>query len=37
MKTIELSNLEILSLLEAKAPSHPKYVTQLLNLANQNA
>jgi hypothetical protein len=37
MKTIKILNNEILSLLETKASSFPKYATQILNLANQNA
>lgn len=37
MKTIKISNNEILSLLDAEASTFPKYATQILNLANQNA
>ncbi len=37
MKTIKISNSEILSLLDAEATNFPKYATQILNLANQNA
>ena len=37
MKTIKISNNEILSLLNAEATNFPKYATQILNLANQNA
>lgn len=37
MKTIKISNTEILSLLDAEASDFPKYATQILNLANQNA
>jgi hypothetical protein len=37
MKTIKLLNNEILTLLETEASSFPKYATQILNLANQNA
>ena len=37
MKTIKISNNEILSLLDAEATHFPKYATQILNLANQNA
>lgn len=37
MKTIKISNNEILSLLDAEATNFPKYATQILNLANQNA
>lgn len=37
MKTIKISNNEILLLLDAEATNFPKYATQILNLANQNA
>lgn len=37
MKAIKISNKEILSLLDAEATTFPKYATQILNLANQNA
>ncbi|HBD94938.1 MAG: restriction endonuclease [Spirochaetes bacterium GWF1_31_7] len=37
MKVIKILNNEILSLLEAEVLSFPKYATQILNLANQNA
>jgi hypothetical protein len=37
MKTIKISNNEILSLLDVEASNLPKYATQILNLANQNA
>lgn len=37
MKTIKISNSEILSLLEQDPVTFPKYATQILNLANQNA
>ncbi|NNM94653.1 MAG: MjaI family restriction endonuclease [Bacteroidia bacterium] len=37
MKTIKITNADILSLLEAEASIFPKYATQILNLANQNA
>lgn len=37
MKTIKISNSDILSLLDAEASTFPKYATQILNLANQNA
>src|SRR5205823_1784938 len=37
MKTIKISNNEILSLLDSEASNFPKYATQILNLANQNA
>ena len=37
MKIIKISNNEILSLLDAEATNFPKYATQILNLANQNA
>jgi hypothetical protein len=37
MKTIRISNSDILSLLDAGASTFPKYATQILNLANQNA
>ena len=34
---IKLSNEEIRKSLDIKTPAFPKYVTQILNLANQNA
>ena len=34
---IKLSNEEIRKTLEIEEPSFPKYVTQIINLANQNA
>jgi hypothetical protein len=37
MKVIKISNNEILTLLDAEASNFPKYATQILNLANQNA
>jgi len=37
LKVIKILNNEILSLLEAEVLSFPKYATQILNLANQNA
>lgn len=37
MKTLRISNKEILSLLDAEPIIFPKYATQILNLANQNA
>lgn len=37
MKTIKIPNSEILSLLEADTVTFPKYATQIINLANQNA
>ncbi len=37
MKTIKILNNDILTLLEIEASSFPKYATQILNLANQNA
>jgi hypothetical protein len=37
MKTIKITNNDILSLLEADTSTFPKYATQILNLANQNA
>jgi hypothetical protein len=37
MKTIKILNNDILTLLETEASSFPKYATQILNLANQNA
>lgn len=37
MRTIKISNSEILSLLEKGPVTFPKYATQILNLANQNA
>ena len=37
MKTVKISNSDILSLLNAEPSTFPKYATQILNLANQNA
>jgi hypothetical protein len=37
MKTIKILNNDILTLLETEASPFPKYATQILNLANQNA
>jgi len=37
MKRIKLKNEEIARLLDADATSFPKYTTQIINLANQNA
>ncbi len=37
MKTIKILNNDILTLLETEAQTFPKYATQILNLANQNA
>lgn len=37
MKTIKILNNDVLNLLDTEASSFPKYATQLLNLANQNA
>ncbi|MDW8464869.1 MAG: MjaI family restriction endonuclease [Chloroherpetonaceae bacterium] len=37
MKKLELKDREIAELLNIDTPDFPKYVTQLLNLANQNA
>ena len=37
MKTIKISNSDILFLLDTEASTFPKYATQILNLANQNA
>lgn len=37
MKTIKILNNDILNLLDTEASSFPKYATQILNLANQNA
>lgn len=37
MKTIKILNNDIVNLLDTKASSFPKYATQILNLANQNA
>lgn len=37
MKTIKILNSDILTLLETEPSSFPKYSTQILNLANQNA
>jgi len=37
MKTIKITNNNILTLLETEPISFPKYATQLINLANQNA
>jgi len=37
MKKIKITNNKITSLLTAESPSYPKYATQIINLANQNA
>jgi uncharacterized protein YukE len=37
MKKIKITNDKIRSLLTAENPSFPKYATQIINLANQNA
>lgn len=37
MKTVKILNNDILTLLDTEASSFPKYATQILNLANQNA
>ncbi len=37
LKKIKISNKEIAQLLSGGSPSFPKYSTQILNLANQNA
>lgn len=37
MKKIKIANDKITSLLTAESPSFPKYATQIINLANQNA
>lgn len=37
MKKLKIKNEEITRLLDADAASFPKYATQLINLANQNA
>ncbi|SFF58617.1 MjaI family restriction endonuclease [Thermoflexibacter ruber] len=37
MKKIKITNDKITSLLTAESPSFPKYATQIINLANQNA
>src|SRR4030042_1877836 len=37
MKTLKISNNDILTLIEADVSTFPKYATQLINLANQNA
>ncbi len=37
MKAIKIRNNDILNLLDTEASSFPKYATQILNLANQNA
>lgn len=37
MKTLKILNNDILNLLETEASTFPKYATQILNLANQNA
>lgn len=37
MKKIKITNSEILSLLETDTVTFPKYATQIINLANQNA
>lgn len=37
MKKIKITNDKITSLLTAESPKFPKYATQIINLANQNA
>lgn len=37
MRIIKVSNKDLLALLEAEVSTFPKYATQILNLANQNA
>src|SRR5690606_28472114 len=37
MKTIKILNNDLLNLLDTEASIFPKYTTQILNLANQNA
>ena len=37
MKKIKISNEKITHLLTAESPKFPKYATQIINLANQNA
>jgi hypothetical protein len=37
MRKIKIKNEEVTRLLDAEAVSFPKYTTQLINLANQNA
>jgi hypothetical protein len=37
MHTLKIKNKEIPELLEAPVPDFPKYVSQIINLANQNA
>jgi len=37
MKTLKISNNDVLALLEAEVSTFPKYATQILNLANQNS
>jgi len=37
MKKLKMRNEEVLQLLDADAVLFPKYATQLINLANQNA
>lgn len=37
MKKIKITNQKITALLTAESPSFPKYATQIINLANQNA
>lgn len=37
MKKIRIKNEEVTQLLDAEVVSFPKYATQLINLANQNA
>lgn len=37
MQSIKILNNDILRLLDTEASSFPKYATQILNLANQNA
>lgn len=37
MKTVKILNNEVLNLLDTEVSTFPKYATQILNLANQNA
>jgi hypothetical protein len=37
MYSIKIKNKELFELLEAQTPEFPKYVSQIINLANQNA
>ncbi len=37
MKKIKITNDKITSLLTEESPIFPKYATQIINLANQNA